>query len=115
MFFHDLSSLIKAQENLTDIDFRPDQLLLQDDPAFMPGLAFGGFDLDLSNLDITTSAQSSSILSPRSGLSNRSSHGSALGIIIPSSISGGGAGIGAFQLPGDDEFHDGRLSGLGQK
>jgi len=95
--------------------FRPDQLLLQDDPAFMPGLAFGGFDLDLSNLDITTSAQSSSILSPRSGLSNRSSHGSGPGIIIPSSISGGGAGMGAFQLPGYDEFRDGRLSGLEQK
>lgn len=96
------------------MNFRPDQLLLQDDPTFMPDLAFGGFDLDLSNLDLAVSAQSSSVLSPRSGLSNRSSLGSVPGIVIPSSASGG-VGIGGFQLPGDDEFHNGRLSGLGHK
>jgi len=87
---------------------RPDQLILQDDPAFLPDLAFRGFDIDLSALDLSSDATShrSSILSQRSQQSSRSSHherdASPLGLVIPTSETGATADIGGFVIPGAD-------------
>lgn len=84
----------------------PDQLVLEDDPAFLPD--FPGLDIDLSALDISTDGSScrSSILSPHSLRSSLSSNaggdGSMLGLIIPTSDTGGAGDIGGFDLPGDD-------------
>lgn len=83
---------------------RPDQLLAHDDPSFVPELALGNFNLDLSNLEMPTdpSSQSDSVLSPHSRLSSLSSDSRPPEILIPSS--GGGAGdIGNFLLSGDDD------------
>ena len=78
--------------------------MIQDDPAFLPDLALPGLDIDLSALDISTdeSSRRSSIMSPHSQRSSLSSgHGpddSMLGLIIPSSATGGAGDIGGFQL-----------------
>ncbi len=86
--------------------YSPDQLVLEDDPAFLPD--FPGLDIDLSALDISTdgSSRRSSLLSPhslRSSLSsNTNGDGSMLGLIIPTSDTGGGGDFGGFDLPGDD-------------
>lgn len=84
--------------------------MLQDDPAFLPDLALPGLDVNLSALDISTdnSSRHSSILSPHSQCSSLSSHAGAdaslLGLVIPSSYSGGAGDLGGFILP------DARLS-----
>lgn len=81
---------------------------MQDDPAFVPDMAFLGLDLDLSALDLSTdeSSRRSSILSPHSQRTSISSaqgsEESQLGLIIPSSSLGGGGDLGGFVLPGDD-------------
>ena len=80
-----------------------DQLMIQDDPAFLPDLALPGLDVDLSALAISTdgSSRPPSILSQRSQRSSLSSghepDDSMLGLIIPSSAPGGSGGIGGFQ------------------
>lgn len=82
--------------------------MLQDDPAFLPDFSFPGIDIDLSALDISTdeSSRRSSILSPHSQRSSLSSHADAdesmLGLIIPSSNSGGAGDLGGFILPEED-------------
>ncbi|KAI4111863.1 MAG: hypothetical protein LQ339_000322 [Xanthoria mediterranea] len=87
---------------------RPDQLVLEDDPAFIPDMVLPGLDFDLANLDISTDAPSrrSSILSTQSHRSSVSSqHGneeSMLGLIIPSSDNGGVGGLGGFIVPSSD-------------
>lgn len=87
---------------------RPDQLILQDDPAFLPDYFLPGLDIDLSALDLSTddSSRRSSILSPYSQQSSRSSDKggdkSLLGLIIPTSDTGDAADIGGFALPDDD-------------
>lgn len=84
----------------------PDQLVLEDDPAFLPD--FPGLDINLAALDISTSESSrrSSILSPHSLRSSLSSHKdsdeSMLGLIIPTSDTGGVGDFGGFDLAGDD-------------
>ena len=81
-----------------------EQLMIQDDPAFLPDLALPGLDIDLSALDITTdgSSRSSSILSQHSQRSSLSSghepDDSMVGLIIPSSALGGSGGMGGFQV-----------------
>ena len=86
--------------------YSPDQLVLEDDPAFLPDLQ--GLDIDLSALGISTleSSRFSSILSPhsqRSSLSiKRAGDASILGLILPSSDTGGVGDFGGFGLPGDD-------------
>ena len=86
----------------------PDQLVLQDDPAFLPDLVFPGLDIDLSSLDISTndSSRRSSILSPHSQRSSLSSHPEAnesmLGLVIPTSDTGGAGDIGGFMLPAEN-------------
>ena len=83
----------------------PDQLVLQDDPGFVPDLALPGLDIDLSALDILTtdSSRRSSIMSTYSQRSSVSSHAEAdesmLGLIIPTSDTGGAGDIGGFLLP----------------
>ena len=83
----------------------PDQLMVQDDPAFLPDLALPGLDIDLSALDIKTdeSSRLSSILSPHSQRSSLSSGNEAdtsmLPLVIPSSAHGGSGGRGGFELP----------------
>ena len=102
-----------------DIICSPDQLMLEDDPAFLPD--FPGLDIDLSALDISTdgSSRRSSLLSPhslRSSLSsNQDSDESLLGLIIPTSDTGGAGDFGGFDLPGDDRASarpSSRLRGL---
>lgn len=84
---------------------RRDQLVLEDDPAFLPDFALPGLDIDLAALDISTddSSRRSSILSPHSLLSSQSSHAGAdesmLGLIIPTSDTGGAGDLGGFVLP----------------
>lgn len=81
--------------------------MVLDDPAFLPDLALPGLDIDLSALDISTgdSSRRSSILSPHSQRSSLSSQAEAdesvLGLVIPSSYSGGAGDLGGFILPGE--------------
>lgn len=80
---------------------RPEQLVLQDDPAFLPEFDLPNLDLDLSIFDASTQASSkrASILSATSNQSSQSSNqegeNSVLSLVIPSSGSGN-AGIGGF-------------------
>lgn len=84
--------------------------MLQDDPAFIPDFLLPSLDIDLSALDISndTSLCRSSILSPRSQLLNISSgeneDSSKLGLIIPTSDTGGVGDLGGFVLPEDDRY-----------
>ena len=85
---------------------RREQLMIQDDPAFLPDLGLPGLDIDLSGLDISDdSSRLSSILSQRSQVSSVSSghepEDSMLGPVIPSSTFGGSGIIGGFQLHSD--------------
>ena len=88
--------------------FSPDQLMVQDGLGFLPDFALPGLEIDLSALDISTdeSSRRSSILSPHSQRSSLSSHPDAdesmLGLIIPSSASGGAGDLRGFILPGDN-------------
>ncbi|KAL8961590.1 MAG: hypothetical protein Q9193_001874 [Seirophora villosa] len=87
----------------------PEQLVLEDDPAFVPDMVLPGLDLDLAALDMTTDASSrrSSILSPysqRTSISSQqASDESALGLIIPSSDGGGEGGLGGFVVPSSEQ------------
>ncbi|KAF6219582.1 hypothetical protein HO133_004051 [Letharia lupina] len=99
---------------------RSDQLVIQDDPAFLPDLALPGLDIDLSALDISTddSSRRSSILSPHSQRSSLSSHAEAdesmLGLVIPSSGSGGAGDLGGFILPGENVSSAQRSARIGR-
>ena len=103
---------------MSDSHISPDQLIVQDDPAFLPELALPGLDIDLSALDISTddSSRRSSLLFPPSQLSSVSSthesDESMPRLIIPSSGTGGGGSIGGFILPGDDRNSAQRTSRL---
>ncbi|KAL8869607.1 MAG: hypothetical protein Q9174_004150 [Haloplaca sp. 1 TL-2023] len=83
---------------------RPDQLVLEDDPAFDLDLGLPGLDIDLAALDIATDASSyrSSLLSPsshRTSLSSQpASEESMLGLQIPSSA-GDAGDLGGFIVP----------------
>lgn len=98
---------------------RPDQLILQDDPAFTPDFFLPGLDLDLSVLNISTNESSlrSSLLSPYSKHSSVSAHqagaDSVLGLIIPTSDTGGVGDLGGFVLPQEHPSSDQRIARLG--
>lgn len=98
----------------------PDHLILHDDPAFLPDFALPGLDIDLSALDISTDNSScrSSILSPHSQRSSLSSHPDAdesmLGLIIPTSDTGGAGDLGGFILPGENASSAQRSARLGR-
>ena len=86
----------------------------------MPDFGLPGLDIDLSALDITTddSSRLSSILSPRSQRSSLSSQEEAdesrLGLIIPSSASGGAGDLGGFVLPSEHVSSARRSTQLGR-
>ncbi|KAL9126016.1 MAG: hypothetical protein Q9217_004867 [Psora testacea] len=87
---------------------RPEQIMIQDDPAFLPDLVLPGLDIDRPALDTSADVTSrwSSISSPHSqrpSLSGQQdSDGSMVGLIIPTSDSGGAGNLGGFQLPSED-------------
>ncbi|KAL8763177.1 MAG: hypothetical protein Q9184_000980 [Pyrenodesmia sp. 2 TL-2023] len=98
---------------------RPDQLVLEDDPAFVPDMVLPGLDIDLAALDIATDASSrrSSILSPRSQRislsSQQTSDESALGLVIPSSDGGGAGEMGGFIIPSSEHASVRGSAGMG--
>ncbi|KAL9029451.1 MAG: hypothetical protein Q9196_002310 [Gyalolechia fulgens] len=98
---------------------RPDQLILEDDPAFVPEMVLPGLDIDLSALDISTDASSrrSSLLSPHSQRASLSSQGtsneSALGLVIPSSEGGGAGELGGFVALSSEQASVRRSAGAG--
>ncbi|KAI4176877.1 MAG: hypothetical protein LQ343_000734 [Gyalolechia ehrenbergii] len=98
---------------------RPDQLILEDDPAFVPEMVLPGLDIDLAALDISTDASSrrSSLLSPHSQRTSLSSQGasdeSALGLIVPSSEGGDAGELGGFILPSSEHASVRRSAGAG--
>ena len=97
----------------------PDQLILHDDPAFVPDMVLPGLDIDLAALDISTDASSrrSSILSPHSQRTSLSSEHasdeSALGLVIPSSDGGGAGHLGGFIIPSSEQASVRRSVGVG--
>ena len=96
----------------------PDQLIIPDDPAFVPDFALPGLDIDLSALDISSdSSRRSSILSfhsQRSSLSSQPDGDKAVwGLIIPSSDSGGAGDLGGFILPSDNPSSAQRSARIG--
>ncbi len=101
--------------------YSPGQLMVEDDPGFLPDLALPGLDIDLSALNISTdeSSRRSSLLSPHSQLSSLSSHQqsgdeSMLGLIIPNSDSVGAGDHGGFVLPSDHANSAQRSARLGR-
>ena len=84
---------------------RPDQLVLQDDPAFLPDLFLPNLDMDLAFLESSTqgSSKRTSLHSALSQQSSKSSHvegdESILGLVIPTSGSGNSGEIGGFTFP----------------
>ena len=85
----------------------PEQLILLDDPAFLPENGLPIFDFSIHDLtpkgDSQRSSQSMLSIRHRSG-SVASSHApSILGLNIPSSSNGG---AGTYQLPFNDPFHE---------
>ncbi|KAL8949608.1 MAG: hypothetical protein Q9222_004293 [Ikaeria aurantiellina] len=99
---------------------RPDQLVLEDDPAFVPDMGLPGLDIDLRALDISTDEASrrSSLLSPPSQqttLSSQSSIDASMpGLIIPSSDDGGVGDLGGFNVPSSDRTSVRRDTGMGE-
>ncbi|KAL6721901.1 R8 protein [Lecanora helva] len=99
---------------------RPDQLVLPDNPAFLPDFALPGLDVDLSALDISTddSSRRSSLLLPHSQRSSISSQqeleDSMLGLIIPSSVSAGVGDLGGFVLHSEHVSSAQRSAQFGQ-
>jgi hypothetical protein len=85
---------------------RPDQLMLMDDPAFLPDMALPALDFDFSNLELEPSgnsqrsSQSMMSIRQRSGSVISSHSSSIIGINLPSSSTQAGA----FQLPHYDPF-----------
>ena len=91
--------------------------MIEDDPAFLPDFAL---DIDISALDLSTddSSRLSSGLSAHSQHSSHSSRqdddGSMLGLIIPTSDTGGAVEIGGFRLPSEQASSAQRNERLGR-
>lgn len=82
-----------------------DQLILMDDPAFLPDMALPALDFDFSNIElerfVNSQHSSQSMMSIRHRSGSLSSHtGSGIGLNLPSSSSQGGA----YQLLTNDPF-----------
>ncbi|KAF2839785.1 hypothetical protein M501DRAFT_1010816 [Patellaria atrata CBS 101060] len=89
--------VVSAEE--TDVETgraRPDQLVLEDDPAFLPDLLM---DFDLSGIDVS-STSNSSVQSPHTPRTPEDAM--IRGLIIPSTDTAAGADIGGFIISGDD-------------
>jgi meiotic recombination protein REC8, fungi type len=88
------------------IQHSPDQLVLLDDPAFMPYMTLPELDFDFSKMDLDSynlRDSQGSILSPHTQSrrdSAASEGGSILGLVIPTSELGGSG----YQLPLNDPF-----------
>ncbi|KAI9823480.1 MAG: hypothetical protein M1832_002491 [Thelocarpon impressellum] len=116
-----IRALLKsARANELDPDAgkaRPDQLILADDPAFFPDLGLPGLDLDFSISDLSSAgSHSSSLLSPHSAPSSRSSEPnverSAIGLVIPTSDLGDVGDFAGLTIGSDGRVsarRDGRL------
>ncbi|KAL8820167.1 MAG: hypothetical protein Q9223_001557 [Gallowayella weberi] len=87
---------------------RPDQLVLEDDPAFVPDMVLPTLDIDLAALEISSDATShhSSILSAQSHRTSISSQddndASMLGLVILTSDDGGAGDLAGFVVPSSD-------------
>ncbi|KAF2083394.1 hypothetical protein K490DRAFT_51799, partial [Saccharata proteae CBS 121410] len=86
---------------------RPDQLLLEDDPSYLPDFAIAPLDFDLSNLDIGAENLSSIGSSQRSrrSVSLKEQYGGRVGgLVLTSSDSHslGGGYTGGFSVQGDE-------------
>ncbi|KAI9709951.1 MAG: hypothetical protein M1820_003029 [Bogoriella megaspora] len=84
---------------------RPDQLVLPDDPTFLPDIALGAFELDPYLSTSGGSRRSSSVLSPHTSPTDYSRDpiiDPIGGLDIPSSSLGGGVGLGAASIQGDE-------------
>lgn len=80
---------------------KPDQITLQDDPAFMPGFSFSGLDSDLLDLDLNIGGPRRGVSETQSLHTSQSlsqSQRTAVGLELPddTSISFGGG----FMMPG---------------
>ncbi|KAL8679683.1 MAG: hypothetical protein Q9186_004045 [Xanthomendoza sp. 1 TL-2023] len=87
---------------------RPDQLVLEDDPAFVPDMVLPRLDMDLAAFDISSDASShhSTILSAQTHRTSISSQAdndaSMLGLVISTSDDGGAGELGGFVVPSSD-------------
>ena len=96
-----------VEKRLTNLS-RPEQLILQDDPAFLPDAFLPTLDFDLALLGSSTQASSkhSSDFSVKTAVSSQSSHRDGeeplIDLIIPSSSGSGGAG----GIPGGFEAYE---------
>lgn len=89
----------------TDRTLRPEQLLLEDDPSFLPDLALAPFDFDLSTFEASLTAESPlTSLSPHTPTTSSGTAfgGPVGGLVIPTSDTGAVGDIGGFIVPGDD-------------
>ncbi|KAG0651711.1 hypothetical protein D0Z07_1647 [Hyphodiscus hymeniophilus] len=106
MKMRDLFKVVKNHDlDPSDAKARPDQLMLMDDPAFLPDMALPALDFDFDNLMLeqvgNSQRSSQSMLSVRNRNGSVSSHpGSGVGINLPSSSNH----TGTYQLPFDDPF-----------
>lgn len=113
------TSFPKRPSEPANVASSPDQLVLEDDPAFVPDMVLPGLDIDLAALDIATDASSrrSSILSPHSQRTSLSSQHttdeSALGLVIPSSDGGGAVDMGGFIIPSSEHASIRGSAGMG--
>jgi hypothetical protein len=102
-----VSILFRLSAYLTPLTIiRPEQLVLEDDPSFLPEFAlpppelFANLDLDL-NLDITRSGESQSLTPFGSQQPYASSHAGSLGgLVLPTSSP---QAPGSFRLQGDND------------
>lgn len=111
--YNSMRTVLKVTKN-ADLDpdagrARPEQLVLEDDPSFLPDFAFPGLDFDLSSLEMTFARnpqRSSSLsLTPHGSQYLRSERpygGPVGGLILPTSDAGGYEDIGGFVVQGDD-------------
>ncbi|OJD35613.1 rad21 rec8 n terminal domain-containing protein [Diplodia corticola] len=88
---------------------RPDQLVLEDDPSYLPDFALAPLDYDDLDLELPSLTRSSSLSSlrhshgPRRSISLEDQQGGPVfGIQVPSSDTSGFNGIGGFVVPGDE-------------
>ena len=102
-----MRKLTKLEVDLIMLN-RPDQLVLQDDPAFLPDFFLPSLDMDLLALDLSMegSYKRTSLLSSQFGNSEQSSdrklEESLLGIVIPTSDTGNSGDLGGSILPRSD-------------
>ncbi|KAL9610666.1 MAG: hypothetical protein Q9167_004646 [Letrouitia subvulpina] len=99
------------------ISIRPEQLVLQDDPAFHPEMQFPDFDLSALDMPMDGSSYRSSILSPHAQQSSHSSQSgvdSMIGLVIPTSDTGDAGDFGGLVLPSSERGSIRPSAGIGR-